>query len=686
MDSALLVGVIWTVLSLYGALRHAHGFCTARLYYLTLELFMFGALSLIPIVLFSFAFYLLFKPLLRRLGDEYMAAVAAAVAFLPVCVVEFIPKNIFVKSPNLNPIVFWSVLGACGLGLIVYLLDRPRLRRLFNLVVVPAIAALVAGFPFGMRSTHELYWLKKTGFSLARAVSAGLYLAAFPLLFAVFFAWFLFKKRAAASVAWAFVALSLVFTLTLPALYTGPPVKCEDRGSDGRPNFLFIVVDALRADAIEPYGGTVPTPNMTALARTSVVFEDTQSVSPWTLSSMASFFTGLYPSAHGVGKSKMELAPEFDTVYRRLRRAGYSTWAVVDQHFYASYRGISKGFDVYHQVKCHPCKVVADHPLVARTFPKEWTRVFPTCRHPTVRTALDAEAAVERSCEPFFGWVHFYDPHMAYAPPSEFTDLIPDIDEKMRWGHKGKIRVTEVPSRSAIAKGEIFFDAKLVERTRDLYLAEVRFVDRELARIFDALERSGLWDRTVVILTADHGEEIFDHGFFEHGHSVYDEVLRVPLIIHMPGSNPQRVPVRVRTIDVVPTMLDLAGVKFEAADFHGRSLLPLVRGQDEPDREVLAESLLYYYEKKALLVGRYKLIWWPFADEYALYDLESDPHERYPLAGEGEVLQNMKARLSELLSDNARLYEKITGKSPKEVYAPLTDEQIDTLKALGYIE
>ncbi|HDH96724.1 MAG TPA: hypothetical protein ENF73_03245, partial [Proteobacteria bacterium] len=686
IDAALLVGSVWTVQSLYKALRHAHGFCTARLYYNALELFMFGALSLLPTLAFCALVYLAAGWFIRRLDDRLASALAVAVAFVPACVLNLLPKNIFQAKVHMGPVLFWCVLATLGVGSLAYLLYSPRLKKVFEIMVIPALAALVAGLPFGLRASHDLYWLKKAGFSAERALAAGLHLLAFPVLFGVFFVWFLFRKDAARRLAWAFTVVSAAAVPLISVLYTGPPMKCTEEKASGRPNFVFIVVDALRADAIEPYGSSNATPNIAGFAAESVVFEDAQAVSPWTLSSMASFFTGLYPSAHRVNKVSSTLDRRFDTVYRRLKRAGYSTWAVIDQHFYASYRGISQGFDVYHLVRCHPCKVVGDHPLVARAFPREWTRVFPTCRHPTVRTALDAAAAIERSCKPFFGWVHFYDPHMAYSPPKAFIGDIPGIDERMGWGHKGWIKVTEARSRVELAKGEVFFDAKLAGRLRDLYLAEVRLVDRELARIFDALKRSNLWDNTVVILTADHGEELLDHGFFEHGHSVYGEVLHVPLIVRVPGLEPKRVSTRVRTIDVAPTILELAGIRFDPSEFQGRTLAPLLEGKDEPDREVLAESLLYYFERKALIEGRYKLVWIPYSDEYLLYDLEADPGERHPLAGDEGLVQRMKVRLNELLVQGARIYEKTTGKAPEDTYTPLTDEQIEALKALGYIE
>ena len=686
LRSALLVGYVWAIYALHTSLKGAQGFCSARLSYLFLDHFMFVSLSVLPLVIFVLIVCFICRPAIKKVRDEHIIALSMAISSLPVVFIAFAPMDQFAKMSDYHPAIFGTILSVCGLGIIAYLLDRPPLRRLFNSLLIPAIAAIVFLMPFVMKAERELYWVKKLGLSPARLGLLGLYLLPFVALFLIFLVWFKLKPKAAATLGWIFLAVSSIFAIIQPALYTGPNISCKKSAGTDKPNFLFIVIDALRADALEPYGGIVPTPNISEFAGKSVLFENAYTVSSWTMPAMASIFTGLYPSANGVSSSMLVLNKKFDTVYRILKKNGYNTWAVFDQQFYTSYRGINEGFDGFYPISCNPCQIILNHPIVKKAFPRRWTFTFPLCCDHTVRVARDTAAALERSCEPFFGWVHFLDPHMALDPPVEFLDHIAKPDKTYKWGLRGRIKVLEVPSRSEIAKGEIFFDSELANRLRDLYLAEVKYVDHEIALIFDALKRQNLLGKTVVIITADHGEELLDHGGFEHGHSVYNEVLHVPLIIYAPHASALRIQTRARTIDIVPTVLELAGVKFDANGFQGKSLVSLISGESEQDREVLAESMFYYEEKKALLVGPYKLIWRPLAGQYLLFNMVDDPKELYPINGSVEIKKQMLKRLKEMRTGNADIYKKITGRAPERAYETPSADTIEQLKALGYID
>ena len=682
--TALLIGYIWAADLLYSSLKNAQAFCSSRLDYLFLDNFMFVAFSVLPIVIFAFVIYFIFRPLIKRIDDEYIVAVFIAISLLPVAFFRFAPDK-FVGVSGYMPAVFKSIVSAFGVGIIVSLLYRHLIKRTSDLLLAPVVAAVVIAMPFIMKSANELYWIRTIGLSPTRLASFGLYLLPFVGLFLLFLVWFRLKPRAAVILGWIFLIVSVIFTVILPKLYTGPNISCKESSKSDKPNFLLIVIDALRADAIEPYGGPVSTSNLSKFALDSAVFEKAYTVAPWTLPSIASFFTGLYPSAHGANRFQTVLNGKFEMVSQLLKRNGYYSWAVLDQPLYMSFLGVDRGFDVFHLISCRPNQLISSHPLVGKTALINVVYKFLGFRE-TEQVARDAAAAIERSCKPFFGWVHILDPHMPLTPPVEFME---DAGQGVQSSFGAKVRKKPVEIYSLrvdVARGDLFIDRETARRIKDAYFGEVRYVDHEIKYIFSALKESGIWNKTVVLVTADHGEEFLDHGGFEHGHSVYNEILHVPFIMHVPNAKPTRIQTRVRTIDFAPTVLELAGVKFEPNSFQGQSLVALINGVPEEDREVLAESMVQYEEKKALVMGPYKLIWRPLTKEYRLFNIVEDPRELFPIKGEDAIKIQMYKRLRRLLADSANIYRQTTGQLPYRVYEPPPADTVEQLKSLGYTD
>jgi arylsulfatase A-like enzyme len=265
--------------------------------------------------------------------------------------------------------------------------------------------------------------------------------------------------------------------------------------------------------------------------------------------------------------------------------------------------------------------------------------------------------------EPFFLVVHFFDPHMEYDPPpatrGRFSSALPD---------NGLPRVTE-RIRATMRRGEAFDRDYVVA----LYDEEILFVDRELGRLFRALE--GL--DALVLLTSDHGEELFDHGEFEHGHSVYNELLRVPLIVRGPSIPPGRHRTPVSLLDVFPTVLATLGLT-APQELPGLSLWPVLRGGSLPDRLLYAERTLWGPERQAIIRWPHKLTRRADTNRIQLFDLEADFAERQDMvAKHSEDAEQLRLLLA------ASLAAASSAHPGEEV--ELDGELLDELRALGYV-
>jgi arylsulfatase A-like enzyme len=274
--------------------------------------------------------------------------------------------------------------------------------------------------------------------------------------------------------------------------------------------------------------------------------------------------------------------------------------------------------------------------------------------------------------------LHYFDVHQPYTPPPRYVDLInvdTDIDpfgRKSLW-RRGK---DGLPSRKAIDKAMLLYDGC------------IRYVDDSLARLFDFLDEEGMGDNTIIILTADHGEAFWEHGVDTHGSTVYDEVLKVPLIISWPAmiAGAKSVASQVRLIDLFPTVLEMAGAS-DACHGEGVSLLPLMEGrQVEAEGKLLPAHIAYADNGmvkpprvKCLRTRDYKVIVNRETSEVEIYDLKKDPGETRNLAGGDVVGASALLTLMENLPG-----EEATSRPPAR--ATLTDDEKKSLKALGYLQ
>jgi arylsulfatase A-like enzyme len=390
------------------------------------------------------------------------------------------------------------------------------------------------------------------------------------------------------------------------------------RGMATRPNIVLVSVDCLRADHLGCYGYPRPTsPNIDSLAAEGCVFERCIAQCSWTLPSHTSLLTSLYLRSHGVGKITDALSQEASTLAELLRTDGYLTAAVISGGPLLPRYGLDQGFDVYD----------------ASCYSGRQSDVTSPCTHARATEWLGRWGRLA----PFFLFLHYWDVHQQYVPPAPYDTLFqPDSRGSWRAGQLNKrvLRGEPVPP-------EYF------QRFVALYDGEIAHTDRYIGALFRELRRLGLAENTLVVLTSDHGDELREHGDLGHGHSLFQELIHVPLIWAEPGGGAAAGNIRewVQAIDIPASILDFAGVAVPA-EMEGVSLLPLMDGSDYRPRAAFSEvrtggGLL------AVLWGDSKLIRAKGGRMLDAYDLATDPLEQASLLP-GEIRGG--ARLRELLS------------------------------------
>lgn len=418
-----------------------------------------------------------------------------------------------------------------------------------------------------------------------------------------------------------------------------------------RPNILLISIDTLRADRLGTYGGrTGLTPQLDRFAAESALLEDAVSPIALTGPSHTSMLTGLYPVHHGATLNGLHPRPGVETIAEALARAGYRTaafvggWPLTDLS-----SGLARHFDHYDENLGRPDWF----PRALQRVPLLWLvdRAVMFLRYaggnadssgifqgelferPGELTASRALRWIESGRErPFFAFVHFYEPHGPYAPPQEFRRQVdPDYDGSLDAFDRriGRRRVAE-----------LFADPRAVRRIAALYDGEVAHVDAVVGELLDGLARLGRAADTLVVVTADHGESLTEHGeYFGHDDLSYEETLHVPLLIRLPDRrfSGRRYGQQVRLIDLAPTLLELARLRAPAG-LDGASLVPLLEDREAAERIAFGSHETGGPGRRSRHYVRargHKLIWTldtradpldgPPQEE--LYDLRSDPGE-----------------------------------------------------------
>jgi len=391
-------------------------------------------------------------------------------------------------------------------------------------------------------------------------------------------------------------------------LFAALLLSCGPSDDGARPNFILVVIDALRADNLACYGyDRATSPVIDTIAEDGILFETAITAAPWTKASFSSFLTSTYPFQHGVNDWTAVMPESIVTLPELLVQQDYSTVCLMNMIGLGERFEVLKGFQSVSQA----AKAGRD----AR------------------ETTDDAIEYLRDLPEPFFMLLHYFDVHQPYAPPVKYVDLVKrDSDPDPLSGRRRRRRdESEQPTRQAI------------DHTKLLYDGCIRYVDESLGRVFALLDERGIRDNTVIIITADHGEAFWEHGVDSHGANVYDEGLKVPLIIAWPEKFPggRRIASQARLVDILPTVVDITGAP-DPGKREGVSLLPILEGKQPEDEGMLLPAYIAYAENgliktpqsKCLRTLDWKVIVEPATALVEIYDLEQDPSEAHNLFGE----------------------------------------------------
>ncbi len=449
-----------------------------------------------------------------------------------------------------------------------------------------------------------------------------------------------------------------------------PPPGPSAAARTERPNLVLYVVDTLRADHLGCYGYSRPTsPRLDEFARQGFRFAEARAQSSWTKPAMGTILTGLHPVTHGAERRAQGIAPEVRTLAERLSETGYETAMFTTNPTVVEKFGFGRGFDRFEYV----------HQLQGR----KRRSVDSAEMHRAAAAWLDGRAAPER---PFFLVVHTLDPHDPYRPPEPYrSQFAPGVDVASACCARGGRLETLSAAEAAIRRRD----------SMALYDGEIARNDASFGRLVDDLRNRGLLDRSAVVFTSDHGEEFHEHGGWRHAESLFEEVLRVPLVLRLPGGAPAGTTIAdpADQIDIAPTLLDLAGVSVPK-ELPGASLLPVIRGGAPPPRESLAWLRHPAFNVVAIRDGKWKWLRHEGAlraptggvggvgePAEALYDLEADPGERQNLL-EAEPARR-RALALRIREARARLARSNRSEDAGEV---ALDPELDAeLRALGYL-
>lgn len=468
-------------------------------------------------------------------------------------------------------------------------------------------------------------------------------------------------RRVARARRWAVVSLLCAVGLVVA-------LRALLHAADPKPNIILIISDTTRADHLGCYGYARNTsPNIDRFARGGLLFENCSSHAPVTGSSHASILTGFYPHETKVYDNR-SLSEDATSLPEILERNGYATMAVISNYVLRKGRRYEQGIEFYDDTM--------ENLEIARDVPER--------RAPeTARRAVELIDQVSE--EPFFLWVLFQDPHGPYTPPDSLVEgFLPETTLRGAEGGIPPQRLLRVNSTvsgvGGIPSYQRFGDEFEYDQYVARYDAEIRFMDQHFQRILDALEKRGLLDRSIVLFTSDHGEGMGEHDYyFAHGEFLYQGLLHVPLVIRYGDRLRGRRSDPVQHVDIVPTLLEMAGVKTDIP-FHGRDL----RVEPEGTRNILSEmemSLDGSGLRYSLVRGALKLVLVPAVNESSLFDLDSDPGEEVDLAADPDHqvdLRDMRKNLDRMIRED--LLQLPEGPVPDR----LTDEEEKRLKALGY--
>jgi arylsulfatase A-like enzyme len=566
------------------------------------------------------------------------------------------------------------------IGLVVFLV---RFRKVgiveaWSVSIIPAIFLLVlisilmpafreiAGFSL----TFKSFLMLAVSVLVSAGVSVGVY--------------FLARRfyRKGTSYKWLYIPVG-VFVLVL---ISGPVIGLigEARNAGKRidsPNVIIISIDTLRRDHFSIYENSkIDTPNLDRFAEKSYVFENSFTVNPWTLPSVMSMLTAQYPSVHGIDTHY--IPTDFVTMPEMLRANGYRTEAYIGNWTMLGEYGFEDGFDRYHKYGeiplLNPLRNTAvarfinrlgyiEHMMQWRDHTTEWcTGKF--------RNRLRRLSKQDR---PYLLWVHYMDPHTPLRPPLEYIEGDLTDDEKRELIRSSKAVYLAGP--------ETPDDKKRIYA--DLYASETFFVDDCLGDIYGVFDDCDVWDDTIVIIVADHGEAHFEHGIYGHAYALYDEVIAVPIVVYLPGREGGRITEPASIIDVPATVLSYVSAD-NLPHQEGTDLTSLIDGENT-DRYLYCDRTRFDHSAMSVRDDEYLLVYHErdpldsevTVDRYELFNYREDPYSL------DDISDEYPEKTSEL-KDQLRLFkeylEKRIAETEDGTEYRMDKDRKNALKNLGY--
>jgi arylsulfatase A-like enzyme len=446
-----------------------------------------------------------------------------------------------------------------------------------------------------------------------------------------------------------------------PAVSNPTTGRAETRDREGWPNVVLYIIDTLRADHLGCYGYRKPTsPHIDAFAADATRFARVSAQSAWTKPSIASILTGLYPPVHGANSVSDVLSGEVTTLAEALGASGYVTAAFVTNSVLSREYGFDQGYDHFEYLKEKGGREFHQLSDVVNQSVFSWLDDRPTEK-------------------PFFVCVHTMDPHAPYTPRSPYEEKFAGMVQDPRVGLLRSVNALTWKNR-----------APTEGTARDLmalYDGEIAFNDSQFGKFVDRLKALDLYESSVIVLVADHGEEFRDHGRWQHGFSLFQEMLHVPLVMRFPEGRGagEVIRRRVAQVDIMPTVLEAAGLT-PSPVIQGKSLVSSICSTGEEPAPVPVFSFIReqrWRDVAAITVLGQKLVWYRNYDsprpQVELYDLDDDPEEEHNLAKTRPILAGyLKSLLKEVDLSWA-------GKAPAE-RSVMSEEMEERLRALGYLQ
>jgi len=439
-------------------------------------------------------------------------------------------------------------------------------------------------------------------------------------------------------------------------------------------NLILIVIDALRPDHLTCYGRQrKDTPVLDGLAAQSIVYERAYAQSSWTKTSVASLLTGLYPQRHGV---RTELGPrsilpeEANSLAEQLGSQGYRTAAVSANPHITPDFGFAQGFETF-------------------SYRSTWAANSTEKVEEAVVKMLDEQLKQE----PFFLFVHFLDPHDPYRPLNGCERELPKKtvnDENVLSGRAfvlsgemalgKKLQAGQIPRPRDLSPEELSY-------LRGLYDCEIRAVDSAIGNVMEALEKKGLQERTVIVITSDHGEEFLEHGMLRHGYQLYEESVRVPLLLSLPAGEKRslRVAAAVQLVDLFPTLCELLGMDIDSdvERLDGTVMPPFKEtGTSAAGHPVFGATMFRNQDRAYLLRDRQKVIADLKNGKREFYDLSTDPGEQRPV----DPLSSAAGRELSKMLDGIVERARSRGLGRDDAAIDVDEEVEEQLRSLGYVE